>query len=216
MRVTRERIEGELTAMVISGEGTKGSEFKLLSEVSEKHDGVKTLSFPLRRPTYRGETSRGENRLLHTHGAGLKAFRVLKIYAGRGYTNFLFLVDREKFQTEEEEGEIERTLNEFGINVGSIQRLSEGSFVVKAIIGPREITIHVVIFGETEKLEEEEVKLIELKLGEIVQSEKPEIKRFYRERGISLEELVKNASRRDLAEAFPNLTRILETGLEDC
>ncbi len=80
MRVTREQIEGELTAMVISGEGTKGSEFILLCGVSEKHDGVKTLSFP-QKPAAR---LHGENRPVHAHGAGLKAFRVLKIYAGWG------------------------------------------------------------------------------------------------------------------------------------
>ncbi len=65
-------------------------------------------------------------------------------------------------------------------------------------------------------MEEEIVKLIELELGVSVQPEKHEIKRICRNRRTSLEKLIKNASPRNLAEAFPNLTLILKRGLEDC
>jgi hypothetical protein len=202
MKVTRDRIEGKLIAIVISGDVITGAEFELLREFSKKHNGVKNLWFP--------KTS------LLKPGAGLKALKALKTYK-RYFTNFLFLVDREHFKTQEEKEEIEDTIKGFGINVISLLPLSKGSFILEVEIGDCKATLHIVIFGETKKLEEEITKLIERTLKEKVQPEKNEIKEIYKKHKTSLEKLVKNANSKDLNEAFPNLTLILKKiSSKDC
>ena len=112
-----------------------------------------------------------------------------------------------KTKTEEE---IKNTLEEIGVNVKSITQPSEGSFIVRGSTGPYTITLYIVIFGKTKKLEEHIAKLIELTLGVTVQPEKQAIKRTFDKHKTRLENLIKKASPENLAKAFPNLTSTLK------
>ena len=117
MNVTREPGESKPAAIVITGNGKQ--EYKLLRAIAKKHNGLKTLWFPIKP--------------LPTHGAGLRSLKILKIYT-KYSGSFLLLIDREHLKTKTEE-EIKNTLEEIGVNVKSITQPSEGSFIVRGSTG---------------------------------------------------------------------------------
>jgi len=194
--------------MVITGDGR--AEFRRLKVFAERYDGEKVLWFPLK-PIFPLKRKSEKK-------TGVNVLEVLNVYPGKyKLTQFLFVVDREHFKSENPTKKIEEFLRGKGINVSSVEQMNGGALCISCKVGPYDVVVYMAILGKIKSSEEELAELIGLELGLEVEANKRRIKEVLRSRNMREEDLIAKAKDKNLREAFPSLssalTRIRE---EDC
>lgn len=143
-------------------------------------------------------------RILKTRESGLKALNVLRVLISKyKLKNFLYLVDREHVKDHED---IRRYLNK----EVQMRNLSIDEYIIHGNYGSHYVKIYAVIFGKNKNIEEEIADLIKELYGENIKPEKKEIKNFLKKQGIWYSELIEKANKKQLNNAFPNLTKVIE------
>ena len=134
--------------MVITGDGR--AEFRRLKVFAERYDGEKVLWFPLK-PIFPLKRKSEKK-------TGVNVLEVLNVYPGKyKLTQFLFVVDREHFKSENPTKKIEEFLRGKGINVSSVEQMNGGALRISCKI---------------KSSEEELAELIGLELGLEVEANK--------------------------------------------
>jgi hypothetical protein len=177
---------------------------RILPPLCEKYNGkAKFLWFP-EPPKRKKET-------------GLKPLDAIRRYVMQyGHGRFLFVIDRkpefEKIQPGKEHEEVKDYLEKklkAKIEATS-EFVPEKAFITRGYVGTRSFDVCTVIFGATSNVEEEISQLIQLKFGAQVNPDKAEISEFLKKKGKRLENLVREASKKDLEKAFPGLCGALK------
>jgi hypothetical protein len=147
MRLVEDLGNNNAHFLIITGDGR--TELKVLRALSEKFNGKDLiLFFPF--PPRSKKT-------------GLSALNALKTYFNIGITHFIFVVDGDTFEKEPADIKIQEHLKSIGIEIANIS-LVQGAFLINCKSGNKSIVLYCVIFGPKTFIEEELVKLIELKL----------------------------------------------------
>ena len=191
--------------LLISGNG-KFPESVIFKNLCEKFNGyVKAVFFintPIKKQT------------------GLNALNAIPLFSKKFQMNsFIFIVDGEHIR-ENARNEIQRHLESRGIEINEIIPL-EKAFLIKCKSGPHSIILFCIILGPEVFIEEEVAKLIELKLGIIIDLSrkrepvgrkeiKKNIKEILRENRKTLDELVRSTGKTKLQETFPNICAVLK------
>jgi hypothetical protein len=129
---------------------------------------------------------------------------------------FLFVIDRkpefEKIKPGKEHEEVNKYLGkELKAKIEATSEfVPEKAFITRGYVGTHPFNVYTVIFGATSNVEEEISQLIHLKFGTQVNPDAAEIKGFLRRKGKRLEDLVGEASKKDLEKAFPGLCGALK------
>jgi len=190
--------------LIITGDGR--TELKVLRVLSEKYNGKDLiLFFPF--PPRSKKT-------------GLSALNALKIYSNIGINSFIFIVDGDTFEEAPANFKIQEHLNSIGIEIVKIN-LIQDAFLINCKLGNKNIVIYCIISGPQTFIEEEVVKLIELKLEKKIDLSgkrdanwkeriKKEIIKILRENKIKLDELIRNTGKKKLESSFPNFCAVLK------
>lgn len=215
MRVVEDRgrvDDDRIVALVLTGDGK--TEFRRLKPVARRFGGDEALWFPQRPERYLPTRGR-QRRPTTAEKAGLDALDALELYKSRyGVTDYLFLVDRE--HVDEAVGpQLEAKLRE--VSTGetvSTTRLADGAFDCSCRVGSRDLSVHVVAFGDGFGFIEDCVaELLESEWGNSIEATgKDEFKRRVNEAvaGGTFRNLVEDARMDDVRSAFPNLCSVLE------
>lgn len=198
--------------LIITGDGR--TELKVLRVLSEKYNGKDLiLFFPF--PPRSKKT-------------GLSALNVLKIYSNIGINSVIFIVDGDTFEEAPADFKIQEHLNSIGIEIVKIN-LIQDAFLINCKLGNKNIVLYCIISGPQTFIEEEVVKLIELKLEKKIdlsgkrdanwkERVKKEIIKILKENKIKLDELIRNTGKKKLESSFPNfcvyLKRLKKTSLK--
>jgi hypothetical protein len=177
---------------------------RILPPLCEKYNGkAKFLWFP-EPPKRRKET-------------GLKPLNAIKEHVMKDrLERFLFVIDRkpefEKIKPGKEHEEVNKYLGkELKAKIEATSEfVPEKAFITRGYIGTHSFNVCTVIFGATSNVEEEISQLIQLKFGTQVNPDKAEISEFLKKKGKRLENLVREASKKDLEKAFPGLCGALK------
>lgn len=183
---------------VLTGNGKM--EFKVLRVIAKNYNGERKILYFPRRPGY-------------YFGGGLSVLQVIKIYVSKyNIKNFLCLIDKEHFTKAEFEKKIEETLREFGVEVNQVQKFSvnnENALLVYGAVGTHNFTLWTAITGKEKCIEEDIAKLIKIKCELEVEPTKNGIARALKEHDIDIEQLVADASLKNLKTSFPALSLVL-------
>jgi len=195
--------------LIITGDGR--TELKVLRALSEKFNGKDLiLFFPF--PPRSKKT-------------GLSALNVIKTYSNIGINSIIFVVDGDIFEEDPADIKIQEHLKSIGIQIVNIT-LIQDAFLINCKYGNRNIVLYCIISGPQTFIEEEIVKLIELKLGKKIDLSgkrdvdwkkrvKREVMKNLRDNKIKLDELIKNTRKEKLEIAFPNICAVLKKIEED-
>ncbi len=115
--------------------------------------------------------------------SGLSIYNSIKYYAGKGYSKFLVLYDREYYDNFDKD----KTYLEDSVGVRVIEVITlieDKALQIKGELGSRGIEIFVSIQGDEKSINEEISRLIKLKFSEDVEADDKTIKRFLKEKGI--------------------------------
>lgn len=191
--------------LIISGNGTfpESVIFKNLCKKFNGYDkAIFSINTPLKKQT------------------GLDALNAIPLLSEKFRINsIIFIVDGEHIK-ENAAIEIQEHLKAKGISVIEVLPL-QGAFLIKCKTGPYDVILFCIILGPEVFIEEEVAKLVELKLGVKIdlsrkresagrKAIKKQIKQVLREKGISIEELVRNTGITKLEEIFPNICAVLK------
>jgi len=191
--------------MVTTGNGT--SEFRRLNAFSKHYNGEKVLWFP---EQVKYSHFRRRSKFPNQKIGGLDALEVLTVYPGynKKLHRYLFIIDREHFG-ENPTNDIIEKLKRLGIVIGSIKELNIGAFYILCKDGPHELGVYIAISGKTKYIEEDLATLIKLEYNSDVDPTKSDIIGFLRSKGLKDKELIRNATKTNLRNAFPNLSSAL-------
>lgn len=191
--------------LIISGNGTfpESVIFKNLCKKFNGYDkAIFSINTPLKKQT------------------GLDALNAIPLLSEKFRINsIIFIVDGEHIK-ENAAIEIQEHLKAKGISVNQVLPL-QGAFLIKCKTGPYDVILFCIILGPEIFIEEEVAKLVELKLGVKIdlsrkresagrKAIKKQIKQVLREKGISIEDLVRNTGITKLEEIFPNICAVLK------
>lgn len=191
--------------LIISGNGTfpESVIFKNLCKKFNGYDkAIFSINTPLKKQT------------------GLDALNAIPLLSEKFRINsIIFIVDGEHIK-ESAAIEIQEHLKAKGISVNQVLPL-QGAFLIKCKTGPYDVILFCIILGPEIFIEEEVAKLVELKLGVKIdlsrkresagrKAIKKQIKQVLREKGISIEDLVRNTGITKLEEIFPNICAVLK------
>jgi hypothetical protein len=179
--------------IVLTGDGK--TEIRVLKHCSRIYNGKKTLWYP-GTPIPQRTTIEA----LRAVKVCVESYRILY---------YLFLIDREHLEKGKEEETIEKVLMNEGFREMEITQLNS-LFLVKCLLGPRRIMIYVIVIGTEKRIEEELVELIKLELGVDIEPEKGEIRKVLKSHRMDFEDLLRNAKRENLEEAFSSLCSALK------
>ena len=191
-------IEGEpgpAQAYVLSGDGPRDIRvFKAIAEHHYDHDKqLRCPQTPIRRR--------------HRTGWGLSGvITALALCLRTTVKRYIILLDREHANAMQD---FEKKLREHGFEILDKRELADTAWYFKASSGGREAEIYVALLGFEKRIEENLAALIRLKYGNHVQPNKTAINRWLREHRLNDAELIRKATKRELEQAFPSLTRIL-------
>lgn len=199
MKVCREINRENPAAIVITGDGRR--EFRVLSAVGRRYDGVKTLWFP-KKP-------------MKDVQIGLSPLEVLTLYPGKfKIYSFLYLVDREHFVDLSPKEKIKEYLkNKLKIEIIEVKEINSSALYFSCKVGLHHVKLYVSVFGREKCIEEEIASLIKLTLHLNVEPEKGKIEEILKANNIKEEkDLIEKSSTsiKDLENAFPGLASILE------
>lgn len=200
-----------LEALIVTGDGR--SEYRRLKPLSDHYDEDRVLFLPSRTERHLsvvGSTSSHPE----TERRGWDALDALELYKSQyNYTRFLFLIDQEHCDGSCAE-DLREKLDEVATAGVEIDDVNDCAYVCEFEIGSREITLYVAAVGHRHGFFEDCLaELLELQWGnEIDEEDKDEFKSKVNDAlsGGSGRTLLANADRRNLEQAFPNLSSILE------
>jgi len=191
--------------LIISGNGTF-PESVIFKNLCKKFNGYDKAIFYINTPLKKQ--------------TGLDALNAIPLYPKKFRINsIIFIVDGEHIK-ENATIEIQEHLESKGISVIEVLPL-QGAFLIKCRTGPYNVILFCIILGPEIFIEEEVAKLVEMTLGvkiDLSRKREPEgrktikkqIKQVLREKGISIEELVRNTGITKLEEIFPNICAVLK------
>jgi len=191
--------------LIISGNGTF-PESVIFKNLCKKFNGYDKAIFYINTPLKKQ--------------TGLDALNAIPLYPKKFRINsIIFIVDGEHIK-ENAAIEIQEHLKAKGISVNQVLPL-QGAFLIKCKTGPYDVTLFCIIGGPEVFIEEEVAKLVELKLRVKIdlsrkrepagrKAIKKQIKQVLREKGISIEDLVRNTGITILEEIFPNICAVLK------
>ena len=209
MRLVEDLGKNNAQYLIITGDGR--TELKVLRVLSEKYDGNELiLFFPF--PPRPKKT-------------GLSALNSLKLYSNIGINSFIFIVDGDTFEESPADIKIQEHLNSIGIEIVKIN-LIQKAFLINCKLGNKNIVLYCIISGPQTFIEEELVRLIELKLEKKIdlsgkrdanwkERVKKEIIKILRDNKIKLDELIRNTGKKKLESSFPNFCAVLKKIEED-
>lgn len=204
MRLVEDLGKNNAQYLIITGDGR--TELKVLRALSKKYNGKDLILFfpfpPRSRKT------------------GLSALNSLKTYPNIGINSFIFIVDGDNFEEVSADTKIQEHLTSIGIEVVKIILIQE-SLLINCKLGNKNIVLYCIISGPQTFIEEEIVKLIELKLGKKIdlsgkrdidwkERVKKEVIKILRDNKIKLEELIRNTGKKKLELSFPNFCAVLK------
>jgi len=143
---------------------------------------------------------------------GFTALQPVKMFIGKyRICSYLVLLDYEYINPATVlDYQIDERMRENGFNPVNIQQLANHAFKISCSDAAHEFDIYLVISGNIRRIEENEATLINLNYGTNIEPEKNVIANFYRENGISLHELIRATSKRNLSIAFADLLAALD------
>ena len=129
-----------------------------------------------------------------------------------GRLTVLFLIDKERFRTDDLAGELEAQLKAKGMGVLEIAELSSAAFYIKAMLGRKALDIHVAVLGHEKRIEENIAELLG-HMGYPTEPDKKHIRAKLREVGTRrLEDFIRRAcegSMNAVEKVFSSLIRAL-------
>ena len=194
--------------IIISGD--RRNEFKILKELCREFNGQnKILWFPF---------------TALSRKTGLSALNSIKLFPDLGINSIIFIVGGEYIE-DDATTEIQEHLQSIGVGIVDIKPIQE-ALLINCRFGNHDIILFCNISGPETFIEEEIVKLIELKLGvkidllgnrdrswkEII---KVKINQVLKEKHTKLEQLMRSTGRNNLERAFPNICVVLRKIEED-
>jgi len=185
----------ENTILAITGDGT--TEFNILNEFARKYNGhSKLIYFP--KTPMKNPRKRVQERI-----AGLAILNVIKTTVSKyGIENYIFLVDREYIQNDDD---IVRYLSRNKI----ITNILRDDIIISGRYGSHNIKIFCVVSGRETKIEENIADLIRIRFNQNINPTKSSIKQFCRENYTDVKNLISEATRDQLEQAFPELSRAM-------
>lgn len=190
--------------LVATGDGT--TEFPKLEAFSKRYNGKKVLWFP-EKPKY--SPFRRRSHFQNQRIGGLDVLEVLTVYPGLWKLHrYLFIIDREHFGGEPTNDICER-LKGLGIAIEYIKQLNGGAFHIFCNYGSHKLGVYIAISGKERRIEEDVATLIKLEFNTDVDPTKSEIRQFLRSKGLKDTQLIGNARKANLREAFPNLSLVI-------
>jgi len=126
---------------------------------------------------------------------------------------FIAVLDREHVESVDQ---LKRVLTrEYGFEIKELELVGENVYKVKCSRGPAEVTVYLALLGLSEKgmLEEHIAELVKAVYKVDVKPTKESLRRWLREHGIELEELIKRApldSIRDVLRPLHDLIATVE------
>ncbi|KKN54190.1 hypothetical protein LCGC14_0594830 [marine sediment metagenome] len=205
LKLVDDEIGLELKHVILNGDGI--SPEKLIIEmICQKYNGKdKIILYP---------------RTGIKRQAGLSALNAIKTLISRGYRNFIFIVDGEYIEEDEDpKGKIKGKLNAIGIGFGDEIIPLQDAFLLKCSCRPYEFNLFCIILGPEVCIEEEIAKFIELKLNVRVnipeghknalwrRTLKQEIRSILSKR--ELKRQLREANLRIIEDSFPNMCAVL-------
>lgn len=190
--------EGLLVA-IFTGDGR--TESHVMKSLAKRHNGKRIFLLCSKLPFH------------FRLGTGISAVKVVKTFVKYGILRTLFLVDKEHVGEKQVDIEIDRVLKGFGVEVEStklFQQPPENALITTGSVGCHKLTIYSIVLGKEKCLDEDISKLIELELKLKVEPEKKIIRKVLHDNRLDIESLVDKAQSRNLTEAFPGLTFILD------
>jgi len=212
MRLVEELKGLDANYYIITGDGTRESE--ILEELCKKYDGYnKILWFP--RKGLKKKT-------------GLSALDVVKDIPGDfGINQIIYTVDADAIEGDPQI-KIQDKLLSIGINVSEVYPI-QNALLIKCRFGSHNVFLYCIITGVSTCIEEEIAKLMEIKLGIIIDCSgeknvnwsnriKNEINKKLHEidKRIRVRTLVRDTEISYLEESFPNICAILKEIEKDC
>lgn len=189
---------------IITGDGR--TEVRIFRTLPEKYNGDNLiLFFPF--PSRSRKT-------------GLSALNILKDSKNIRPYSIIYIVDGDTFEDKAPNTKIQEYLKSIGINILSINSIQD-AFLIECKSDNQKLKLYCIISGPQTFIEEEIVKLIELKLGKKIDLSgirdsnwkkrvKREVKQTLREKKIKLEVLIKNTGISKLEASFPNICVVLK------
>ena len=206
--VSGEYPETDVVAYVIIGDGARDE--RILRAIAEKFDHSKVVKIPQLPCGMRYSKTLGLKGLVGCTETLAACINITKV------KTYVYVIDREHVGPEERvPEELRRVLTERGFEVEEVRQLDVGAWFVKTRRGTKEITLYVAILGFNTKIEENLAKLIELLHHELVKPNKENISKWLKEHKLDDYELVRQASKRIIREAFPSLAIIVEKLSQD-
>jgi len=143
---------------------------------------------------------------------GFTALQPVKMFIGKfRIYSYLVLLDYEYVNPVTGlDYQIGERMRENGFNPSNIQKMASQAFKISCNDAAHEFDIYLVISGNNRRIEENEATLINLNYGTNIKPEKNVIANFYRENGISLPELIRTTSKRNIGIAFADLLAALD------
>ncbi len=198
MIVTRGKPPGAtLAAALILGDGP--TDEALVEAVASHYNHSKALAIPEAPTRETGLTKALE--------------RAWYIIAKLGITRILLVIDREHLP--QNKSRLEREMRRAGLHATSIEAPHPRLLIARAETNPphtRRATILIAAMGEDPPSVEADIaKLIEETHGDKVEPTKKNIRKRLKSHGLTLKQLAEKATRQQLEQALPHLTRALKT-----
>jgi len=192
MRVSEGEATPKVHAYILTGNGSR--DIRVVKATAEKYDHSKVLKVP--------QTP------LKGTGLASVAKAVATLMSKRvGVSRYLIVIDREHVKSFKE---VMKKFTEYGLEVKSTEELAEWSWVLKVRRGSREADVYVAVLGVRRRIEENLAKLIELTCGEKVEGSKKAVGKWLRKNKLEDTDLVRKASKQQVEEALPTLTKALK------
>jgi hypothetical protein len=124
-------------------------------------------------------------------------------------SKYLLIIDKEHVKSVDD---VAKSLRDRGFTVGDTKECYDKMcyiFIVER--GGRRGVVVVSIQGRERSIEENIAELIKIRYNEDVGSDKKSLKEWFREKGLSVEEVIEQSSYELIEKAFPALTKALNT-----
>lgn len=190
--------------IIITGDGRR--EFNILRGLSEIYNGQDIILYFPFSPLF--------------EKTGKKALDSIKILPGYyGISSIIYIVDGDTFKDSFND-EIQNYLRSIGIEIKNFTSI-QNALLINCKCGSHNIVLYCIISGPKTFIEEEIVKLINLKWGEEIDLSgirdptwkkrvKKEVNQVLKEKKIKLESLIKETEKEKLETSFPNICAILK------
>jgi len=198
MRVVEGDTAHLVHAYIITGNGSR--DLRILKAIAEKYDHSKTLRVP--QTPIRVET-------------GLIALaRTIVTLADKPVriSKYLAIIDREHVSSLKD---VINVFKKFGLEIISVKEIVAWMWLINVRRGPKNLNIYLAVLGIRQRIEENLARLIELIHGERVEGTKEAVNKWLKEHGLEDIDLIREAPKKHLEEAFPTIVRALKDLITD-